>query len=199
MLGSGGDLLKKLWFFLILLGMFFSFMRGQPEIVTEVVLNDLQKSIDLIISLLSVMAFWSGLMRVVEKSGILGKASVFFKPLISFLFKDIEDNKKAVDAVLMNIAANMFGIGNAATALGINAMQEIQKTNKNKLKATNSMCMFLIINVSSIQLIPITVIKLRSDSGAQNPADIMLPTLIATLFSTTVAILLAKYFERKES
>jgi len=192
------DKLKKLWAGLILLGVLFSFINGSPEIVTNVLMFDLQKSVELIISLLPIMAFWTGMMRIVEKSGILNKLSQSLKPVIKFLFKDVQNNTKAVNAIVMTIVANMLGIGNSATAFGIKAMQEMQKSNKQSKTANNSMCMFIIINVSSIQLIPLSIIKLRADSGAALPGDILLPTLIATTFSTIIAILFTKYYERKD-
>ncbi|MBP1926208.1 spore maturation protein A [Sedimentibacter acidaminivorans] len=189
--------MKKVWFGLISIGILFSFFNGKPEIVSNVILYDLQKSVDLILSLVSIMAFWSGLMRIVEKSGILNKLSKIINPVIKILFSDIQNNTKAINAVIMCIAANMFGIGNSATALGIKAMEEMQKGNKNKNIAMNSMCMLLVINMSSIQLIPLTIIKMRADAGAVNPNDIILPTIVATTFTTIVAIIFAKYYERK--
>jgi spore maturation protein A len=188
---------KKVWFGLIGIGILFSFINGKPETVSNVLLYDLQKSVDLILGLISVMAFWSGLMRIVEKSGILNRISRAIKPVVRILFSDIQNNTKAINAVIMCIAANMFGIGNSATALGIKAMEEMQKGNKNKSTALNSMCMLLVINMSSIQLIPLTIIKMRADAGALNPNDIILPTIVATSFSTIIAILFAKYYERK--
>ena len=190
--------MKKVWFGLIGLGIIFSVFTGRPEIVSNVILYDIQKSVDLILSLISVMAFWTGLMRIVEKSGILNKLSIALKPLIRMLFKDIQNSTAAVNAVIMCIAANMFGIGNSATALGIRAMEEMQNINKNKNTASNSMCMLLIINMSSIQLLPLSVIKLRADAGSLNPTDIIVPTIVATAFSTIIAILFAKYYERKK-
>ncbi len=189
--------MKKVWFGLIGIGILFSFINGKPETVSNVLLYDLQKSVDLILGLISVMAFWSGLMRIVEKSGILNRISRAIKPVVRILFSDIQNNTKAINAVIMCIAANMFGIGNSATALGIKAMEEMQKGNKNKSTALNSMCMLLVINMSSIQLIPLTIIKMRADAGALNPNDIILPTIVATSFSTIIAILFAKYYERK--
>nr|WP_312577045.1 nucleoside recognition domain-containing protein [Sedimentibacter sp.] len=189
--------MKKVWFGLISIGIMFSFINGKPETVSNVLMYDLQKSVDLILSLISVMAFWSGLMRIVEKSGILNQLSKFLRPIIKILFSDIQNNTRAINAVIMCIAANMFGIGNSATALGIKAMEEMQKMNKNKNVALNSMCMLLVINMSSIQLIPLTIIKMRADAGAINPNDIILPTIAATTFSTIVAVLFAKYYERK--
>ncbi len=190
--------MRTIWIALIGLGLIFSFINGNPGTVTNVLFFDLQKSVELILSLLPVMAFWTGLMAIVEKTGILNKISIIIKPLVKFLFKEVQSNTRAVNAIIMTIAANMLGIGNSATAFGIKAMQEMQLTNKDKTTANNAMCMFLIINVSSIQLIPLNIIKLRADFGAAVPGDIMIPTIAATTFSTAVAILVTKYYERKK-
>ena len=189
--------MKTLWLGLIFLGIIFSFANGKPETLTNVLLFDLQKSVNLIISLVPVMAFWTGMMRIVEKSGILNKLSKYIRPVVKLLFKEVQNDTKAVNAIVMTLAANMLGIGNSATAFGIKAMQEMQKSNKDKKTANNAMCMFLVINVSSIQLIPLSIIKLRADGGASVPGDILIPTIIATTFSTIVAVLLAKYYERR--
>lgn len=190
--------MKKLWFGLIFFGLLFSFINQKPETVTNVLFFDLEKSVVLILNLIPIMAFWTGLMRIVEKTNILNKLTYLLKPLIKYLFKDVQNDIKAVNAILMTLAANLFGIGNSATAFGIIAMQEMQKSNKRKHIANNAMCMFLIINVSSIQLIPLNVIKLRADSGSIAPSEIMVPTLIVTAFSTIIAVLFAKYFERND-
>lgn len=188
--------LRNIWFGLIGLGLIFSFLNNKPEIISNILFYDIQKSVDLILSLVSIMAFWTGMMRIVEKSGILNKIAYVIRPLIKFLFKDIQNNSLAVNAIIMTIAANFLGMGNSATALGIKAMQEIQKTNKDKKNATNSMCMLLIINISSIQLLPLSIIKIRAEAGAANPTDIIMPTLLATTFSTIIAVIFAKYYER---
>ena len=198
-LSTKGFVMRTIWIILIGLGLIFSFINGKPETVTNVLFFELQKSVELILSLLPVMAFWTGLMTVVERSGILNKLSNIIKPMVRFLFKEAQDNTKAVNAIIMTIAANMLGIGNSATAFGIKAMREMQLTNKDKNIANNAMCMFLIINVSSIQIIPINIIKLRADAGALIPGDVMLPTIAATTFSTAVAISFAKYYERREN
>ncbi len=190
--------MKKLWFGLIFFGLLFSFIYNKPETVTNVLFFDLEKSVHLILNLVPIMAFWTGLMRVVEKTNLLNKFSKILKPMVKYLFKDVEHDKRAVNAIVLTIAANLFGIGNSATAFGINAMQEMQKNNFKKHTASNAMCMFLIINVSSIQLIPLNIIKLRADSGTLAPSEILVPTLIVTSFSTLVAIIFAKYYERKE-
>ncbi len=196
-MNCGVDFLRTLWVGMIFMGILFSFANGRPHVLTDVLLFDLQKAVDLIISLVPVMAFWTGMMRIVEKSGVLNKLSNFLRPAVRFLFKEVQNDTNAVNAIVMTIAANMLGIGNSATAFGIKAMQEMQRSNKDKKTANNAMCMFLIINVSSIQLIPLSIIKLRADSGAMVPGDILLPTIAATTFSTIVAVMLAKYYERK--
>lgn len=193
-----GFVMRMIWATLIGIGLIFSFINGRPETVTNVLFYQLQKSVELILSLLPIMAFWTGLMTVVERTGILNKLSYIIKPVVRFLFKEVQDNTKAVNAIIMTIAANMLGIGNSSTAFGIKAMQEMQLANRDKNKASNAMCMFLIINVSSIQLIPVNIIKLRADSGALVPGDIILPTIVATTFSTAVAIIFAKYYEGRE-
>ncbi len=190
--------MKKLWFGLIFLGLLFSFINQKPETVTNVLFFDIEKSVELILNLIPIMAFWTGLMRIVEKTNILNKLSSVLKPVIRYLFKDVQNDVNAVNAILMTLAANLFGIGNSATAFGIKAMQEMQKSNLRKNTASKAMCMFLIINVSSIQLIPLNIIKLRADSGSVSPSEIMVPTLIVTAFSTMVAVISGKYFERKE-
>jgi len=183
---------------LISLGLLFSFINKSPETVTNVLFFETEKSVEVILNLIPVMAFWTGLMRIVEKTNILNKLSTSLKPMVRYLFKDVQHDVKAVNAILMTLAANMLGIGNSATAFGIKAMQEMQKSNANKKTATNAMCMFLIINVSSIQLIPLNIIKLRAASGSSAPSEIMVPTLIVTAFSTMIALIFAKYYERKE-
>ena len=190
--------MSKLWFGLISLGLLFSFINKSPETVTNVLFFETEKSVELILNLIPVMAFGKGLMRIVEKTNILNKLSTSLKPMVRYLFKDVQHDVKAVNAILMTLAANMLGIGNSATAFGIKAMQEMQKSNANKKTATNAMCMFLIINVSSIQLIPLNIIKLRAASGSSAPSEIMVPTLIVTAFSTMIALIFAKYYERKE-
>ncbi|MDI9495139.1 MAG: nucleoside recognition domain-containing protein [Bacillota bacterium] len=191
--------MNKLWLGLIFLGLLFSFINKSPQTVTNVLFFEIEKSVDLILNLISIMAFWTGLMRVAEKTNILNKLSSALKPFVGYLFEDVQNNLKAVNAILLTLAANLMGIGNSATAFGIKAMEEMQKANLNKKRATNAMCMFLIINVSSIQLIPLNIIKLRADSGSSAPSEIMVPTLIVTIFSTMVAIISGKYFERKGS
>ncbi|WMJ75763.1 MULTISPECIES: nucleoside recognition domain-containing protein [unclassified Sedimentibacter] len=188
----------KIWISLIGLGILFSFLNGSPQTVTNVLFYDLEKSVEIILSLLPVMAFWTGLMAIVEKSGILSRVSTAIKPIVGFLFKEVQNNTKAVNAIIMTLAANMLGIGNSATAFGIKAMHEMQLHNRDKSTANNAMCMFLIINVSSVQLIPINIIKLRADSGAAFPGDVMVPTIVATAFSTAVAVAAAKYYEGRD-
>ena len=124
--------------------------------------------------------------------------SKIMSPFIRILFPEIPKNHPAISAIVMNMAANMFGAGNSATALGLKAMEELQALNPHKERATNAMCMFLVINMSSIQLIPLSVLKIRADAGSANPTEIIGATLVATTISTIVGILSCKILERGE-
>lgn len=190
--------MKTIWFAIIVISIVFALLTGNIDKVTDVLLFDLQRSVDLILSLLPIMAFWTGLMRIVEKSGFLNNFTKLIRPIVKFLFKEVNNDNKTVNTIVMTILSNMLGIGNSATAFGIKSMEQMQTLNKNKQRASDAMCMFVIINVSSIQLIPITVIKLRADSGAAVPSDILVPTLLATSISTIVALTFAKYYEKGE-
>ena len=141
------------------------------------------------------MAFWLGIMNIAEKSGLIKSISKGFRPIIRILFPGVPKDHPAERWILMNFIANMFGVGNGATAFGLKAMKELDSLNTNKRRATNSMAMFLIINMSSLQLVPLTVVKLRYDYGSKNPTGIIGITLIATFLSTTLAIIVGKIFE----
>ena len=138
--------------------------------------------------------FWLGMMRIAEKTGLLNKVTTVFKPLVEKLFPDIPKNHPAMDYILSNIIANMFGLGNAATPLGIKAMEQLQKLNKKKEEASRSMITFLALNTSGLTIIPTTVLAIRMKYDSQSPTDIVVPTLIATICATIAAILIDRFF-----
>lgn len=153
-------------------------------------------SIDLAIGLIGIMMFWLGLMRIAEKAGLVQVVANLVKPIMIFLFPGINPKSEAMGAIVMNVAANMLGLGNAATPLGIKAMKELQKENKYKEYASNAQCMLLAINTSSVTLIPITVIGYRAATGSQNLLSFWPVMVMATLVSTFFAILATKILER---
>jgi len=142
------------------------------------------------------MALWLGLMKIAEEARIVRGMGLLMKPIMVRLFPEVPADHPAMGSIVANMAANFFGLGNAATPLGIKAMQELQDLNENKEEASNAMVTFLAINTSSVTLISSSIIAYRSAAGAANPADVIGPTIIATAVSTTVAIIASKVLEK---
>ncbi len=184
-----------IWFTMIIFGILLAFTGGNMEIMNEVILKDAQEAVIFAIGLIGIMSVWLGLMKIAKKSGLIHRVALLIRPLTKILFPSIPPNHPAISAILMNMVANLFGAGNSATALGIKAMEELQTLNRNKEEASNAMCMFLVINMSSIQLIPLTVLKLRADAGSSAPMEIITASMIATTISTLVGILACKILE----
>ncbi|RKD28845.1 nucleoside recognition domain-containing protein [Thermohalobacter berrensis] len=188
-------MINYIWFFLIITGIIVSLINGNVEVINTVVIQDTQEAVKFAIGLTGIMAVWLGLMNIAEKSGLIKAFARLLRPVTSFLFPNIPKDHPAISAIVMNMVTNMFGAGNSATALGLKAMEEMDKLNTNKKRATNAMCMFLVINMSSVQLVPLTVLKIRSDAGALNPTEIIGTSLIATTISTVVGIISAKLLQ----
>ncbi|MBN4067758.1 MAG: spore maturation protein [Alkaliphilus sp.] len=187
------------WAVMILCGIFIAFLTGKIDIINDALLIDTQEAVVFAISLMGIMSIWLGLMNIARKSGLIDILAVSMRPITKFLFPSIPPNHPAISAALMNMIANMFGAGNSATALGIKAMKEFQSLNSNKNQASHAMCMFLVINMSSVQLIPLAVLKIRADAGSVQPADIIITSLFATVVSTIVGVLVCKTLERGSS
>lgn len=179
---------NKIWFFMMVGGIIVALISGDTEKVTEVIFNSAERGVTISFGLISIMTFWLGIMKIIEKSGLIDLIKKFLKPLAFFLFPKIPKNHPAMNAILMNMSANLLGMGNAATPFGLKAMKEMQVLNGNSEKASDEMCTFLALNTSSLTLIPTTVIGLRSATGSLNPTEIVGTTIIATLVSSIVAI-----------
>ncbi|WP_066503982.1 nucleoside recognition domain-containing protein [Abyssisolibacter fermentans] len=190
-------MINQIWFFLIFIGILTALATGNINCINEVILNDTQEAVKFAISLTGIMAMWLGVMNIAKKSGLIDSLCKLLKPITKFLFPDIPNNHPAISLIIMNMITNMFGAGNSATALGIKAMEEMNKLNPYKKRATNAMCMFLVINMSSIQLVPLTVLKIRADAGATNPTEIISTALIATTASTLIGIISVKIMEKR--
>lgn len=188
-------MINYIWFFLIFIGMVVAIFTGKIDVINVAVIEDTQEAVRFAISLIGIMAVWLGLMNIAEKSGLIKKFSKLLRPITMLLFPNIPKNHPAIGLIVMNMVTNMFGAGNSATALGIEAMKEMQSLNIDKKRATNAMCMFLVINMSSIQLVPLTVLKIRSDAGSLNPTEIIGTSIIATTVSTIVGIVSVKVLQ----
>ena len=192
-------MVNYIWVFMILISLGFAMVNGTMAEVNEAVFTGAKEAITLSIGLISILVFWLGMMRIAEDSGLLSKLSTLFKPLISKLFPEVPSNHPAMGYILSNMIANMFGLGNAATPLGIKAMEELKELNGGKNEASRSMITFLAINTASITLIPTTVIAIRMNYDSANPTDIVGPTLVATAVSAVAAILIDRFFYYRRS
>ena len=189
-------MINFIWLSLVLSSIVLSILNGSTTAVVNSITQSCQTAIQIGITLAGVMTLWLGLMRVAEKAGLIEQLAKLLHPLLRHLFPSIPKNHPAMGAMVMNIAANMLGIGNAATPFGLKAMKELQKLNPNNHVATNAMCTFLTINTSSVQLIPVTAIAILAATGDPTPTDIIFPTLIATSLSTLVGVSIAKLLEK---
>ena len=171
-------------------------VRGDAKAVGTGALEGAGNAVTLAIGLIGVMSLWLGLLKIAERAGLVDKLARAARPIFRPLFGDVPDGHPAISAMLLNIAANMLGLGNAATPFGIKAMEELEKLNPDKGTATNAQALFVAINTASLQLVPTTVIALRASAHSTDPAGILLPTLAATACALTVAIASAKLLER---
>ena len=171
-------------------------IRGDIKAVGQGAFDGASQGVTLAIGLIGVMALWLGLMRIAEKAGLVEKLARAARPIFRPLFPQVPDGHPAISAMLLNIAANMLGLGNAATPFGIKAMEELEKLNPTPGTATNAQVLFLAINTASLQLVPTTVIALRASARSSDAAGILVPTLAATFCALTVAIIAAKLLER---
>lgn len=189
--------ISKIWFYMIVIGIIGSIYFGNLTELNNTIMSEGSRAIEFTISLAAIMALWMGIMNIAKDSGLIDKIGQKINFLLKALFPKIPENHKAMSYIIMNIILNMLGAGNGATSFGLKAMEELQTLNPKKDRASNEMILFLVINISSIQLIPFTMLKIRADAGATNPNEIIISTLVATSISTIVAIISCKAFERR--
>ncbi len=183
---------------LMLGGIFVALFNGSMESLTKASFDAAKTAVTLAISLVGAMALWLGLMKVAENAGLLSVIARKLKPVMTRLFPEVPGDHPAMSAMIMNMSSNILGLGNAATPFGIKAMQALESLNKHKGTATHAMCLFLAINTSSVTLLPLGAIAVRAGAGADDPAGILLPSILATACSTLVAVMLAKLFARRD-
>lgn len=203
-------MLSYIWSFMILFAILFASFGGFGQMaltganmssmgaITTAALSGSEEAVTLCIKMCGVVAMWMGIMRIAEKSKLIDSLAFKMTPLLDFLFPSVPTDHPARKYIATNLIANFLGLGWAATPPGLKAMVELQKLNKEKGRATHAMCMFLIINISSIQLIPINMISYRSIYGSKNPTEIIVPCILATAISTLVAVVFGKMMQRKE-
>ncbi|WP_282172698.1 nucleoside recognition domain-containing protein [Cytobacillus firmus] len=183
-----------IWVMLTAIGLVFAMINGTINEVNEAIFNGAKEAVTLCIGLISILVFWLGMMKIAEDAGLLNKLASLFRPIVKKLFPEVPGDHPAMGYMLSNMMANMFGLGNAATPLGIKAMEELKRLNGGKNEASRSMITFLAINTSSLTLIPTTVIAIRMNYDSASPTDIVGPTLVATFCSSLAAIMIDRYF-----
>jgi len=187
-------MLNYIWAGMLIIGIVTGFLTGRVDEVTKALIDSSKGAVDLAFALLGVLCLWTGIMEIASRAGIIGSISNFIRPVTEFLFPGVPKEHPAQACMVMNIVANFLGLGNAATPLGLKAMSELHKLNRGKSNATDDMCMFLVVNTCSIQLIPATIIALRSAAGSTNPTRVIGVIWAASLCSTIVGITAAKIF-----
>ena len=188
--------MNYIFYFLVVISIIIGAINGKLQDVCNAVMSGAELSVKVAFSLIGIMAFWLGMMKIAQKSGIIDFLSKILKPVTKVLFNEIPANSPAIGDIAMNFTANAFGLANAATPFGIKAMEELQKENIDKTSASNSMCLFLGMNTAGFQLIPTTVLAVLVGIGYKNPTEIIAPTLIVTAIAFTFAIVLSKLLQK---
>jgi len=185
-------MMNLVWVLMILGGIIAAAVNGRIDVVANSIVSGGEQAITLCLALLAVLSFWMGLARVAERAGLLQLLARLLSPFLRPLFPSLKHNQEAMRHVVLNFAANLLGLGNAATPFGLKAMHAMQEANRDKETATDAMCTFLAINTSSVTLIPATIIAYRAAADSANPAEIIGAAIIATTASTIVAIIAVK-------
>lgn len=189
-------MINYIWAFLILAGTVVGIATGRAQAVGDAAIEGAKEAGLLCVSLIGAYALWLGILNVAKQAGLIESLAKRMRGIICRLFPGVPSNSEASGYITLNIVANMLGMGNAATPFGLKAMKELQALNRHKNEASDAMCMLLIINASSVQLLPLTVIALRSAAGSAAPAEIVLTALLSTTVTTIVAIIAGKIWQR---
>ncbi len=214
-------MMNYIWGGMLIIGIIFGVVTGNMQAVTDAVLQSSKEAVTLGISMLGIVAFWTGLMEVAGEAGVIAGLTRLISPFMRFLFPKIPKGHRAWDSLSANFVANILGLGWAATPAGLRAMSDLEElerarenseyvdvgtstgslgslTNYGARTASNEMCTFLVMNISSLQLIPVNIIAYRSQYGSANPAAVIAPAIVATFFSTVVAVIYCKVMDRKQ-
>ncbi|MHB1418573.1 MAG: nucleoside recognition domain-containing protein [Bacillota bacterium] len=190
-------MVNLVWLFLLLSGIVVAGINGRIEVVTAAALSSAKTAVTIAFELIGLMALWLGLLKIAEEAGLVRLLARIVKPVTTNLFPSIPRDHPAMGAIIMNLSANILGLGNASTPFGLKAMQELQSLNKNPEEASEAMCTFLALNTSCITLIPATIIGIRSAAGSHNPTEIVGPTIFATTLSMVVAVIADRMFRSR--
>ena len=199
-------MLNYLWAAMLLLGIVYGTLQGRLPELTEAALTSAGEAVNLCVTMAGIMALWVGVMEIAKKSGVIGRVSRVIGPFLDFMFPRLPREHPAREYITTNVIANIFGLGWAATPAGLKAMEALSDLEEERRRmgqqarkkgtASNEMCTFLVLNIASLQLIPVNIIAYRSQYGSVNPAAILAPSLVATLISAVVAVVFCKLMDR---
>lgn len=188
--------MNSIWLILIAISIVAAACTGRLEALTKAMFDGARAAVEISLFLLGIVSLWLGITKIIEDSGLIHRISHLFRPLITRLFRSVPADHPAITSITLNMLANFFGLGNAATPLGIKAMQDLQTLNPEKETITFEMMLFVVLNTASIQFIPFTVVGILSELGSTKPSAIVLPTLCSTVISGAVALLVLLLFRR---
>ena len=190
-------MLNVIWPLFIIISFVYGILTGRVNELNEEIFNSVSSAVQLSITFLGTICLWNGIMEIVKRTTLVNKLTKCLNPIMKLLFPELKNNEQAKAEISMNIIANVLGLGNAATPLGLKSMKTMQRENKNKDTLSNSMAMFILVNTASLQIIPTTVISIRSSLGSNNPTKIILAVWIATIAAFATAIIAGKILIKK--
>ena len=189
-------MLNAIWLIMMFLAVIVGLIQGRIDFVVQAVTESAKQGFEVALGLAGIMSLWLGIMNIASESGLVNKLALWMRPIMCRLFPDVPHDHPAMGSMIVNISANMLGLANAATPFGLQAMKELQRLNTHAHTASNSMCTFLAVNTSSVQLIPATAIAFLGANGSIHPTSIIVSSLIATTVSTLVGIIVVKQLEK---
>ncbi|MBQ1215436.1 MAG: spore maturation protein [Firmicutes bacterium] len=188
--------MNYIWAGMMVIGIAFSAVNGTMDTLGDAMMDSCEESITFLLSMAGVMGLWSGIMNIAEKTGLIHALCGLFRPLTAWLFPQVKD-EETISAMILSFASNMMGAGNSSTIFALKAMERLDRENGRRPVASDAMCMFLVINMYMVQLLPVTVLKLRSDAGSAAPEDIVIPAAIVELVTMVAAVILCRICEGK--
>lgn len=190
-------MLNIIWPIFIIISVIYAIVAGRIDEVNQSIFESVKSAVELSITFLGTICLWNGIMKIAQETTLIEKLTKILKPILRFLFPELKEKEKVKKEIALNIIANILGLGNAATPLGLNAMKKMQEENQEKDRLSDSMVMFIVLNTASMQLIPTTVISIRSSLGSNNPSSIIIPVWIATIVAAVVGICGVKIILKK--
>ena len=185
-------MLNIIWPLFIIVSFVYAILTGKVEQINSSIFDSAASAVELSISLLGMICLWNGIMQIASKTSLIKKLTNFVRPLMKFLFPELKENDEAFEQISMNMVANILGLGNAATPIGLKAMKKLQEQNKDKSILSNSMIMLIVLNTASLQIIPTTVIAIRTSLKSANPTQIIIPVWIATICAAIAGVTATK-------